>query len=120
MEVDLEFLRAELRNTFQRALELQVALDFAEGRVPQTGVPHYVVIEEASHRVGCEVSRGMQERHMNEVIARQSLCGTCPECKTRCNLKTQKRKITSCDGEVNLQELVGHCPECRRDFFPST
>jgi hypothetical protein len=120
MEADLEVLRVELQGTFQRAIELQVTLDIAEGRVPKTGVPHYTVIEEASHRVGCAVSRGVQERHMNEVIARQPARAKCPGCDTRCDLEPKKRKITSGDGEVELQELAGHCPECRRDFFPST
>ncbi len=120
MEADLECLRAELRVSLQRTVELQQALDVAEGRVPRSGIPHYMVIEEAAHRAGCEVSRLLQERHMGEVVARQSSYGKCPKCGTRCNLEPKKRKVVSGDGEIELQELVGQCPECRRAFFPAT
>src|SRR6185503_14236476 len=102
MEVDLESLRSELRVSLQRTIELQQALDIAEGRVPNTGVPHYSVIEEAAHRVGQEVSRLVQEKHMSELVARQSTRAKCPECGTRCDLKPKKRKVTSGDGPVQI------------------
>lgn len=119
MELDLESLRAEVRSSFQRSVELQQALDVAEGRVPDSGVPHYNVIEDAAHRVGCEISRMLQERHVGEVVARQRSTGACPCCGGRCDLSPRKRTVTSGDGPIDLQELVGHCPGCRRDFFPS-
>lgn len=120
MGLDLEVLRAEARDSFRRAVELQAALDVAEGRVPDSGVPHYNVIEEAAHRVGREISRMVQERHLGEVVARQHSTGACPTCGSRCDLSPRKRTVTSGDGPIELQELIGHCPGCRRDFFPST
>lgn len=119
MGIELEVLRAEARSAFQRAVELQQALDVAEERVPSSGVPHYNVIEDAAHRVGREISRMLQERHLGEVVARQQPTAPCPECHCHCKLEPRIRAVASGDGSVGLQELVGHCPGCRRDFFPS-
>lgn len=63
MDVDAERLRVELRELLQRTIEVRVALDLAEGRVPAVAVPHYSLIEAAAHEVGREVSRGAGAAH---------------------------------------------------------
>lgn len=113
-------LRAELEASMRRSAELKVALDQAEGRVPKTGVPHYMLIENAAHEVGQLLSRMIQQRAVNELVASQLPVAKCPSCGTRCELKPTHREVLSGDGRVELQELVGHCPTCRRDFFPLT
>lgn len=45
-------LRAELAASMRRSAEIKAALDQAEGRLPKTGVPHDMLIEEAAHEVG--------------------------------------------------------------------
>lgn len=111
-------LRRELEATLKRGAELKVELDLAEGRLPKTGIPHYTLIENAAHEVGQLVSRMVQQKVMNELVAASASEGKCPTCKTRCKLKPAQRKVLSGDGPVELQEVVGHCPVCRRDFFP--
>jgi hypothetical protein len=119
MDGNAEQLRSYLRDSLRRVAELKVALDLAEGRIPASGVPHYSLIEEASHEVGQQVSRLAQELHMGELVARQKFHAKCPQCGTRCALSPRKRRVTSGDGPIELQELMGHCPGCRRAFFPS-
>lgn len=118
MDGDVIGIRTEFELAMKRAAELKVGLDQAEGRLPKTGVPHYSLIEDAAHEVGKLLSRMVQERMLNEVVAAQPTVSKCPGCGTRCELKPTRRKVLSGDGRVELQELVGHCPTCRRDFFP--
>lgn len=120
MDGDQSALRTEFELAFKRVTELKVALDQAEGRLPRTEIPHYSVIENAAHEVGQMLSRMVQERMLNELVAAQPSAGKCPTCGTRCSLKPRRRKVLSGDGRVELQELVGSCPACRRDFFPLT
>lgn len=120
MDGDYSALRTEFESVMKRTIELKVQLDQAEGRLPKTEIPHYSVIENAAHEVGQLVSRMVQERMLNELVATQPSSAKCPTCKTQCSLKPRRRKILSGDGRVELQELVGHCPACRRDFFPLT
>jgi hypothetical protein len=119
MDGDVAALRAELELAMGRVTQLKVALDRAEGKVPQRKVPHYSVIENAAHEVGQELSRRVQERMLNEVVAEQPSVAKCPACGMRCSLTTKRRTVLSGDGRISLQEQVGHCPVCRRDFFPA-
>lgn len=119
MDGDVAALRTELRDTMRRASKLKVALDQAEGRLPKSDVPHYSLIEDAAHELGQELSRMVQERMLNEVVAEQPSVAKCPACGTRCELKSKRRTVLSGDGRVSLQDQVGHCPVCRRDFFPA-
>jgi hypothetical protein len=120
MEGNTSELRTEFELAMKRAAELKVGLDQAEGRLPKTGVPHYSLIEDAAHEVGQLLSRMVQQRMLNEVVAVHPTVAKCPSCGTRCSLEPKQRNVLSGDGQVELQELVGHCPACRRDFFPLT
>ena len=117
MEDKMEQLREKLAKTLQEAAELKVALDRADGRIQ--GVPHYSVIEDAAHEIGCQLSRLVQQRHMAELVAQCSPSGKCPKCGRMQSLNLKKRAVLSGDGSVELSELAGHCPCCRRAFFPS-
>ena len=117
MEDKMEQLREKLAKTLQEAAELKVALDRADGRIQ--GVPHYSVIEDAAHEIGCQLSRLVQQRHMAELVAQCSPSGKCPKCGRMQSLNLKKRAVLSDDGSVELSELAGHCPCCRRAFFPS-
>jgi hypothetical protein len=44
----------------------------------------------------------------------------CPTCQSPCEVAVRKRKLTTGDGPLDLQEAVCYCSACRRDFFPST
>lgn len=110
-------LREKLAKSLREVAELKVALDRAEGKIQ--GVPHYNVIEDAAHDLGCEVSRLVQQRHMAEVVAERSPSGKCPACGSLQPLEVKKRTVTSGDGSVELAELKGDCPCCRKAFFPS-
>ena len=120
MDGDHIALRTEFESSLRRTTELKVQLDQAEGRLSKTVIPHYSVIENAAHEVGQLLSRMVQQKMLNELVAAQSPSAKCPTCKTRCSLETRQRNMLSADGRVDLQELVGHCPVCRRDFFPLT
>ncbi len=110
-------LREKLANSLREAAEAKVALDRAEGKIK--GVPHYSVIEDTAHELGCQASRLVQQMHMTELVANQSLSGKCPKCGGRHTLQLKERMVVSGDGPVELLELAGHCPCCRRAFFPS-
>lgn len=112
-------LRAELELALERITQFKVALDRVEGKRPRGKVPHFSVIEDAAHAVGQELSRRVQERMLNEVVAEQPSVAKCPDCGTRCALTTKRREVLSGDGRIGVQDQVGHCPVCRRDFFPS-
>jgi DNA polymerase II large subunit len=117
MEGGNSALREKVAKLIREAAEAKVALDRAEGKIK--GVPHYSVIEDAAHELGREVSRLVQQIHMTDLLARQSLSGKCPQCGGRQALRTQHRTVASGDGPVDLIELVGDCTCCRRAFFPS-
>lgn len=110
---------SHLRQRFAKLLNetaaAKVALDRAEGKI--RGTPHYSVIEDAAHEVGQQVSRLVQQLHMRELIANQSLSGKCPKCGRQQPLKLKKRRVSSGDGLVELEELAGDCSSCRRIFL---
>jgi len=110
-------LREKVAKCLREAAEAKVALDRAEGKIK--GVPHYSVIEDAAHELGCDLSRLVQQMHFAELVAAQPSSGKCPKCGSRQTLKMKKRRLTSGDGPVELQELAGDCPCCRKAFFPS-
>ena len=110
-------LREKVAKLIRDVAEAKVALDRAEGKIK--GVPHYSVIEDAAHELGRDVSRLVQQIHMTELVAHQTLSGKCPQCGRRHTLEPKKRTVTSGDGPVEIIELVGDCTCCRRAFFPS-
>jgi hypothetical protein len=118
MDDRLEQLQAEFSQSSRRTAELKVELDYEQGKIIRGSIPHYILIERAAHEVGQMVSRMAQEIHMDRLTSEQPHRARCPGCGTECPLTPTKRRVTSIDGEVSLQELKGHCPNCRRDFFP--
>lgn len=109
-------LKEKLDQLLREAAEVSVALDQADGTI--VGVPHYSVIEAGAHELGQQLSRQIQARQMGQIAARAADTAKCPECGTRCQLVRQKRRVTSIDGSLTVEEPVGHCPGCRRGFFP--
>jgi hypothetical protein len=116
MDGDALRLRKKLDDLLREAAEVSVALDGANGTI--RGVPHYSVIEGRAHELGQQLSRQVQERQMSEIVAAQVTMGTCPGCGRRRELMASKRRVTSVDGVVTLQELEGYCRSCRKAFFP--
>lgn len=116
MDGDSTGLQKRLEDLLKEAAEVSVALDRANGTI--RGVPHYSVIEGRAHELGQQLSRQIQERQMAEIVAAQVTKGTCPGCGRRRDLIPMKRRVTSVDGTVTLQELRGHCASCRKAFFP--
>jgi hypothetical protein len=108
-------LRETLERLLREAAEVSVALDRAEGTI--VGVPHYSAIEARAHELGRQLSREIRARHMGAITA-AATAAKCPECGTRCEVLTKRRRVTSVDGPVAVEEPVAHCPRCRRDFFP--
>ena len=109
-------LKAKLDQLLREAAEVSVALDHADGTI--VGIPHYSVIEARAHELGQRLSRRIQARQMGRFAAHAPETARCPECGTRCQLDRKRRRITSVDGPLEVEEPVGHCPACRRGFFP--
>jgi len=110
-------LKERLEQLLREAAQVEVELSRADGTI--RGVPHYSLIEGRAHALGKQLSREIQQRQMNEMAASQAMTAKCPECGTRCQLRSQARDLKSVDGDATLQELVGDCPCCRRSFFPA-
>lgn len=109
-------LRERLERLLREAADVEVELSRADGSI--RGAPHYSLIEGRAHELGKQLSRQVQQQQMRELNASHPPTAKCPECGTRCPLRTQDRPIESVDGKTDLQELVGDCPRCRRSFFP--
>lgn len=111
---------ARLKEKFEELIKETAAVAVALGRADGTvrGVPHYSIIEMHGHQLGRQLSCEIQQRHMTEVAAEQTLKAKCPGCGTVCELSGHKCQTTSIDGPLEIQELKGHCRRCRRDFFP--
>ena len=105
MDGDRSALRTEFEVALKRVTELKVELDQAEGRLPKSDIPHYSVIENAAHEVGQLLSRMVQQKMLNELVAAQPTVAKCPTCGTRCSLKPRQRKVLSGDGRVDLHLL---------------
>lgn len=109
-------LRQKLDQLLLEAAEVSLALDRAEGTC--VGIPHYSTIEARAHALGQRLSREIQQRQMGRLAAQADEFAKCPECGTRCRLDRKRRRVTSVDGPLQIDEPVGHCPVCRRGFFP--
>lgn len=117
MDDRVDGLKKKMDRLLKEAAEVSVELEHAEGGL--VAVLHYSLIEARAHELGRQLSREVQQRRMAETAAGQSAKARCPDCGTRCELAPWKRRVTSIDGSVELQELRGHCPFCERAFFPS-
>jgi uncharacterized protein with PIN domain len=109
-------LKEKLDHLLREAAEVSVALDRVEGTI--VGVPHYSVIEARAHELGQQLSRRVQAQQMDELAAHASPSARCPECGTRCDTSVKKRRVTSIDGTLTVDEPIAHCPKCRRGLFP--
>ena len=101
-------LKEKLEKLMKESAEMSVELDRANGTIQ--GLPHYSVIEARAHELGQQLSREIQRQQMGEVAAAQTPRARCPTCGTVCQLTLAKRRVTSIDGAVELQELKGSCP----------
>ena len=109
-------LKEKLDRLLHEAAEVSVALDRVEGTI--VGIPHYSVIEARAHELGQQLSRRIQAQQMDELTAHAPPSARCPECGTRCDTSRKKRRVTSVNGTLTVDEPVAHCPRCRRGFFP--
>jgi uncharacterized protein with PIN domain len=109
-------LKEKLDHLLHEAAEVSVALDRVEGTI--VGIPHYSVIEARAHELGQQLSRRIQAQQMGELASHAPPSAKCPECGTRCDTSPKKRRVTSIDGTLTVDEPVAHCPKCRRGFFP--
>lgn len=116
MDESTAALKEKLERLLREAAEVSVSLDRADGAM--AGTPHYSVIEARAHQLGRQFSCQVQSRQMAEAAALRIPKAACPQCGTRCELLPSKRKVTSIDGPVEVQELQGRCPFCRKSFFP--
>ena len=116
MERQVGELQEELDRLLHKAAEVSVALDRANGTIQ--GVPHYSVIELRAHELGQQLSRQIQQQHLEAMVGQQAPRAACPGCGTYSPLEPVARTVTSIDGEIRLPELRGQCPHCRRAFFP--
>lgn len=118
MDAAREAREVKKRELLSQLAELVVEEQVEEGVFLET--PHYSVIERAAVTLGRRLSRQAQERAAREVAAQCDVEAPCPECQSRCQVKTRDRPVTSIDGPVTLTETIAHCRRCRRSFFPST
>jgi uncharacterized protein with PIN domain len=109
-------LKEKLDGLLREAAEVSVALDRAEGTI--VGVPHYSVIEARAHELGQQLSRQIQAQQMGAIASQAADTAKCPACGSRCHTCRKKRRVTSVDGTLTVDEPVAHCPTCRRGFFP--
>jgi len=109
-------LEEKLNQLLQEAAEVSVALDRASGTI--VGIPHYSVIEARAHELGKQLSRRIQAQHMGDLTTHAPPSVKCPECGTRCDSSRKKRKLSSVDGCLTIDEPAAYCPKCRRGFFP--
>jgi hypothetical protein len=116
MDAAAATLQEKLDQLLRQAAEVSVALDRANGTI--LGVPHYSVIEARAHELGQQLSCLIQERQLGTLTAQAATSAKCPGCGTRCETDRHRRRVTSIDGPLRIEELVAHCPVCRRDFFP--
>ena len=52
MEDRVEQLQRDISEASQRMAELQVELDYEQGKIVRGTIPHYILIERAAHEVG--------------------------------------------------------------------
>jgi hypothetical protein len=109
-------LTEKLTRLLREAAQVSLDLDRANGTI--VGIPHYSVIEARAHELGQQLSREIQLKRIEQISSDAAPAAKCPECGTRCELGRKKRRLTSIDGPLDVEEPMGHCPVCRRGFFP--
>lgn len=113
MDAEKQVRETRKQELLKELAELMIEEQVEEGVFDRT--PHYSVIEIAAMNLGRELSRQAQERASGEVAA---CCdrAACPNCQTVCDVRVEKREVSSLSGPVELAETVADCP---RSFFPS-
>lgn len=117
MEVSRQARERKKQELLLELAELMIQEQVEEGVF--LGTPHYSVIERAAMNLGHELSREAQQRAAREVAATCESQAACPTCQTACDVRVEKREVTSLSGPVELAETLADCPQCRRSFFPS-
>ncbi len=112
MERHVDELQEKLARLLTEAAEVSVALDRGNGTIQ--GVPHSSVIELRAHALGQQLSRMVQQRHLNAMVTQQTARAACPGCGTYCQLHPDERSVTRSTGrsrsqnsEVNARNVVG-------------
>jgi hypothetical protein len=108
----------EKQKLLVRLAELMIEQQVEEGVF--LGTPHYSIIELAAANLGRELSREAQQRAAREIAAGYEQKADCPTCHSSCDVRSERRQVTSVSGPIDLTETVADCPKCRRSFFPST
>lgn len=117
MEAKQSGLQSRFEELLKEIAEVSTQMELEAGKLKN--VPHYSEIELRAHFIGRQVSQAVQQRQLNEVVARRPEKFACPTCGEVCLAKSLRRQLRSIDGSVDLAELKAHCHACRRDFFPS-
>jgi hypothetical protein len=107
----------ERKRLLNRLAELMIEDQVEEGVF--LGTPHFSVIEAAAVNLGNQLSRKAQERAAGEIAANCGCTAPCPICDLECEVKSQKRDVTSTSGVFEMIEAIAYCHPCRRSFFPS-
>lgn len=107
----------EKQQLLNRLAEIMVSEQQEQG--VYASVPHYSVLEQASHRLGQELSRAAQRRAMAEAATANVESAACPTCGEQRPVKFKRRVVQSIDGPVEVVEPSADCRPCRRSFFPS-
>lgn len=118
MDAQTQARKSRKQELLTELAELMVVEQVEEGLFDCT--PHYSIIEIAAMNLGRELSRQAQERAAREVTACSDARAACPSCRTTCEVRVEKREVSSLSGPVELAETVADCPRCQRSFFPST
>lgn len=117
MDASTEARESRKKELLRELAELTIEEQVEEGVF--LGTPHYSVIELTAINLGRELSREAQQRASREIAATCKSQAACPTCKAVCEVRVEKRDVTSLSGPVELTETVADCPKCRRSFFPS-
>lgn len=117
MDAEKPVRQTRKQELLKELAELMVEEQIEEGLFDRT--PHYSIIEIAAMNLGRELSQQAQERAAREVTACSEAQASCPTCRTVCDVRVERREVSSLSGPVELAETVSDCPRCQRSFFPS-
>lgn len=79
----------------------------------------FAQMELLGHGLGKELSRRVQQALADCQTQQMAQSFACPQCGRECPTQTKPKRLTSLDGEVEVQEVRCFCKTCRKAFFPS-